>query len=141
MRRRIRRFFEIGGPQRRAFVEAALALLCARVMLAIAGFPRVRRLLTRERASAAHEDDAARARMLARAIVRAANNLPIRTTCLDRALALWWLLRAHGIGGELRAGVRGGKRLEAHAWVEHAGRALYDDEASGYAAFDAPLIH
>jgi len=98
------------------------------------------RMLTRERGDIPRTDDAARARLLARAIVSAANRLPLRTTCLDRALALWWLLGAHGIGGAIRIGVRGGEKIEAHAWVEHAGEVLYDDEAKNYAAFDDPVL-
>ena len=121
-------------------LEAAAVLVLARVTLALGGFPRVRRMLTRERALTTRDGDAKRARELAKAVVRASQRLPVRTTCLDRALALWWLLRAHGIGGALRIGVRGGERLEAHAWVEHAGAPLYDDEAEEYAAFDAPII-
>ena len=71
---------------------------------------------------------------------RAADNLPLRTTCLDRALALYWLLRLHKIGGTVRVGVREGEGLNAHAWVEHAGAVLYDDEADSYRAFDRALF-
>jgi hypothetical protein len=135
-----RRFIEISGRERVALLEAAIVLTVARVVLSIAGFVRVRRMLNRERAGANRVDDASRAKTLAIAMQRAAAHLPIRTTCLDRALALWWLLGAHGIGGAVRVGVRGGERVEAHAWVEHAGETLYDDEAEGYSAFDQALI-
>jgi hypothetical protein len=120
-----------------AFLQAGVLLIAARVTLAAGGFARMRRMLTRERESAARAEDASRARMLSVAMRRAAHRLPIRTTCLDRALALWWLLALHGIGGTVRIGVRGADPFEAHAWVEHGGEALYDDEASSYTPFEA----
>jgi len=119
---------------------AMVVLTLSRVALAAFGFARVRRLLARSRAVTARADDASRARAWAKAVVRAGQRLPFRTTCLDRSIALWWLLRATRIGGEIRIGVRAGEPLEAHAWVEHAGVVLYDDEAPGFAAFDDPVL-
>ena len=133
----MRRFFQISSAERFAFLEAGILLVAARLTLATGGFARVRRMLTRERESAARTNDASRARMLAVAVRRAANHLPLRMTCLDRALALWWLLAMHGIGGAVRIGVRGADPFEAHAWVEHGGEALYDDEASSYTPFES----
>jgi hypothetical protein len=55
-----------------------------------------------------------------------ARRLPFEPTCLEKSLALWWLLRRHRIPGQLRIGVR--KNLsgefEAHAWVEADGVVL-----------------
>ena len=43
--------------------------------------------------------------------------------CLSRSVVLWWLLRRQGLPAELRFGsVRQSGQLEAHAWVEVAGR-------------------
>lgn len=51
-----------------------------------------------------------------------------RPTCLPQSLALWWLLRCHGIETDLRVGVKpGANGLEAHAWVELQGQPLNDD--------------
>ena len=121
-------------------VIAMVVLAFSRVALAVFGFPRVRRLLSRSRPIAARTDDAMRARSWAKAVVRAGQRLPFRTTCLDRSVALWLLLRARRIGGEIRIGVRPGEPLEAHAWVEHAGVVVYDDEAPGFEAFDDPVL-
>src|SRR5205085_6551727 len=55
----------------RRVIEAAVVLVLARVTLAIGGFPRVRRMLTREHSIASRDDDAARAREIARAMLRA----------------------------------------------------------------------
>jgi hypothetical protein len=49
----------------------------------------------------------------------------VRVTCLKEALVLVWLLRRAGITTTLRIGVaRHAGDLQAHAWLEHDGRAL-----------------
>jgi transglutaminase superfamily protein len=63
-------------------------------------------------------------------------------TCLEESLTLWYLLRNQGIPVCLRIGVRKeNEKFEAHAWVEHGGKALNQDEAvhQHYAAFDQDL--
>jgi hypothetical protein len=61
-------------------------------------------------------------------------------TCLEKSLALWWLLRRQGTESSVRIGARmvNGK-LEAHAWVEREGLALNEpaDQHRHYATFDA----
>jgi hypothetical protein len=52
---------------------------------------------------------------------------PWRGTCLAAALTLRSLLAAQGIASEVRLGVRRlGGRVEAHAWLERDGVALFD---------------
>ena len=47
--------------------------------------------------------------------------------CLARSLLLYWLLRARGEAAVLHIGVaRKAAGLDAHAWVEHAGRVICD---------------
>ena len=65
-----------------------------------------------------------------------------RPNCLSRSLVLWWLLARQGFPAELRIGAR--KKdgaLEAHAWVELAGRVLGedDDPHAQFAAFEQPV--
>ena len=63
---------------------------------------------------------------------------PAQFTCLEESLTLWYLLRRQGIPACLRIGVRKeNEKFEAHAWVEHGGEALNQDEAMHrhYAAF------
>lgn len=63
-----------------------------------------------------------------------------RPTCLEKSLALWWLLRQVGIASSVRIGTRkAAGKLEAHAWVECDGVALNEPagEHRHYAAFDA----
>lgn len=78
------------------------------------------------------------AQRAALAIERAAENGPIRTTCLERAVALDWLLRSRGIAsGRIRVGVRwyDGQFL-AHAWVE-LGELVLADAPGRVRAFDS----
>jgi len=63
-------------------------------------------------------------------------------TCLEESLTLWYLLRGQGIPACLRIGVRKeNEKFEAHAWVEHGGEALNQDEAMHrhYAVFEQDL--
>jgi hypothetical protein len=58
-----------------------------------------------------------------------ARNLFFRTNCLERSLALQWLLRRRGIATDLRIGARKESELfEAHAWIELDGVVLNDPE-------------
>jgi hypothetical protein len=50
---------------------------------------------------------------------------PFKPTCLKKSLVLLRLARRHGIGAELRIGVRkDAGELVAHAWIECGGRTL-----------------
>ena len=69
-------------------------------------------------------------------------NGPWRPNCLERSLALWWLLQLNALDGELYIGGRKSQgRFEAHAWVEWNGQVLNDstDAHKHYARFDAPI--
>ena len=66
----------------------------------------------------------------AAAVDRATRNHPVHYTCLRRALALQFLLARRGLCTELRFGVRKTDgRLEAHAWLEYAGRPVSQPES------------
>jgi Transglutaminase-like superfamily len=63
-----------------------------------------------------------------------------RFTCLEKSLALWWLLMRQGTASSVRIGARkSGAKLEAHAWVEREGVPLNEpqQEHRHYATFDA----
>lgn len=60
-------------------------------------------------------------------------------TCLDRSVALWFVLRQHSLEGTVRIGVaRDGDTFDAHAWVEYRGAVLNDtpDVADRFTVFD-----
>jgi hypothetical protein len=63
-----------------------------------------------------------------------------QASCLEKSLALWWLLRREGMASSVRIGARKSSgKFEAHAWVERDGVALNEprEEHRHYATFDA----
>lgn len=79
---------------------------------------------------------------LGRLVNIAANHSPVRASCLTRSLLLRWMLRRRGIDSQLRIGVRLVQdALEAHAWVEMAGRPVNDAPGVGqrFAPFAGPI--
>jgi hypothetical protein len=115
-------------------LRALAYLLAARAALSLFGLKRLVRMKPRQL-----RGDADRAMNLARALDSVARRVP--STCLQRALALVWLLRASGLAAVLRIGVRpGAGSLAAHAWVEHEGVVLLDEDASRFVPFDAPIL-
>jgi hypothetical protein len=78
--------------------------------------------------------------LMAVRMVNAAARYGLGATCLEKSLALWWLLRREGIVSRVRIGARkAAGKFEAHAWVERDGAALNEsgDEHRHYATFDA----
>ena len=136
---RLRRLFAAPAAERRVFVKAACYLATAKLVLAVGGF-RVARRLARDASGGASAEHSERARLLARSVERASRNLPIRANCLDRSVALCWLLAAERLGGVMRIGVRpAGTAIDAHAWVERGEEHLLDDGAGHFATFEPPL--
>ncbi|MGB6199787.1 MAG: lasso peptide biosynthesis B2 protein [Candidatus Acidiferrales bacterium] len=117
------------------------------VALRVLGFPRWRGTLEKYAANApAAAGDAASRLALAREVTRLAQKAerhgPLRPSCLERSLVLWWLLRRRGLPAELRIGARKeGARFDAHAWVELDGEVLNDSDTvrKHYARFDGPI--
>ena len=111
-------------------VLAAVAVPTSHLLLRAVGYRRTRRLGERLSLRRATPPNApARATSTTRLVWAVDQRLPGSRTCLSRSLALWYLLLLQGVRTELRIGVRpGGAPLDAHAWVEHDGRPLNDDE-------------
>ena len=87
----------------------------------------IRRGLRRPVGTAVELRRAQRLEQATRAVVR---RWPANVLCLQRSLALLWLLGRRGIGGQLRIGVHtGGERFLAHAWIEVAGEPVNDTPA------------
>ena len=81
----------------------------------------------------------ARVALTARMVSSAAYRSFGKATCLEKSLAVWWLLGRQGIPSSVRIGTRKtGDKFEAHAWVECDGIALNEPEEPHrhYAAFD-----
>ncbi|HEX7151736.1 MAG TPA: lasso peptide biosynthesis B2 protein [Thermoanaerobaculia bacterium] len=142
-------------------VRAAVYLLAAKLALSLVGLTRLRTFAQRRRTRHAVNPDAAL--RIAEELRSAVRRMPLRTNCLDRAVALWFLLARAKLGATLRIGIRTGGgtnrtdktdrtngtngsaagvvgAFAAHAWVEHAGTVLLDEEAPGFTPFDAPVL-
>ena len=123
-------------------MRAAALLPLLTIGLRLRGFRFTRDFLKKflRRSASALAQDAVEERIAitTRMVLAAARNSPIRSTCLERALCLWWLLARLGISSQLRIGVQKGDReFTAHAWVERGGAAIGEPDASHlhYAAF------
>ncbi len=112
-------------------IVAACAWLTAVALgLKVAG---LRRLLSLMPPPEPRDDQNASARLRlawrqADLFAQAARHLPFSATCLQRAVALCWWLRARGVDASLQIGVRKGPdgQLRAHAWVEVEGQVVGD---------------
>jgi hypothetical protein len=133
MIRRLTRFAALTPSERRLLTEAVTVQPAIRLALRVAGFRRCHLALSRlahlsalsgPRTLAARE--AIRASQLVRSAERAGL---LDQNCLLHSLTLWWLLRRRGIDSDVRIGVRRiGDAIQAHAWVEHSGEALGQDD-------------
>jgi len=134
---------------RTIFVRAAAVLPVISVGLKIRGFRATQKFLLRslpvarqtsEQNSIDMVGDLERTELTCRMVNAAIRHVWRASTCLEKSLALWWLLRCQGIACELRIGARKLQgKFEAHAWVERDGLALSEpqQEHRHYATFDA----
>ncbi len=128
-----RHFLRLDGYARSIVFEAVAALMSTRLGLRVAGFRRWQAVLAWLAPIAPNSGDLnclSGAREISRLEAATARHLFFQTTCLENSLALWWLLRRHGIAAELRMGARKeASRFEAHAWVELDGAILTEAAA------------
>jgi hypothetical protein len=143
LKRKYRTFRNLTQQQQSWIARASLWLPTIGAMLWLLGFARSRALLDRvasaQSGASPDIDQLARARDMARWVRIAGERGLYRATCLPQSLLLWHWLRQEGIDTDLRMGVRRtGAIIEAHAWLEHDGVAINDDEGvhQRFAAFD-----
>jgi Transglutaminase-like superfamily len=146
MLERLRRFRDLDPDARRLFLRASTLLLLIALSLRLRGFRATQLALQRHISNPrsghrtpvdAHK--AARVSLTVRMVRSAAYHFPGKASCLEKALALWWLLGRRGIASSVRIGTRKvDDKFEAHAWVDCDGVALNEPEElhSHYAAFD-----
>jgi len=120
------------SPSERRLLLATLAILPAVAgAIRLFGLRRICQALSGSAAvkPGACAEDAAEAQAVCRLVEIAARRGAGRPTCLARSVTLRWLLLRRGIDSTLRIGVRTlAGCIEAHAWVEQAGRVLNDTE-------------
>ena len=139
---RLRRFSALPVAAKSDFVLAALLLPLIRVSLWLRGFRATQKSLQARmgrQVARLPEAAASGVQQVCRMVFAAGRNSPMRATCLERSLALWWLLGRKGITTQLRIGARKSEgKFEAHAWVERNGEAIGEPEGTHlhYAAFE-----
>jgi hypothetical protein len=142
---RLQRFKSLDPATRRLFLHAWILLRLISISLAIRGFRGTQSALQRflpalnkahRIAAGPKSSEVHRTVRMVRVAARYGIGSP---TCLEKSLALWWLLARQGISAALRIGTRMNNGVfEAHAWVERGG-AIVDDQQEPhfqYAAFE-----
>jgi hypothetical protein len=141
-----RQWAALAPPERRMLIYAFFLLPVAqisrwmsfrRLQRLLGNIPRISRGIT-DGNTTAFEISRQAARMVSIAAVHGI----CRSTCLDRSLALWALLRCQGIDSDLHLGVRKDQgNFEAHAWVEIDGRVINDtdDVRQRFSPFSIPI--
>lgn len=119
--------------------EAAIALVAARVMVALVPMGRLVKGLSHADPPQAGPGSAVTGApsAVAWAVGRATRLLPWTSTCLMRGLAGQWMLARRGIASTLHFGVAkaGEGAMAAHAWLEAEGAIILGgEEAAGFAA-------
>ena len=143
---RLQRFSHLNSQARGIFLRAAVLLPVISLSLRIRGFRATQQGLQKfsffsnaKKYLPENGDARERVGWSVRMVNAAARHGWGRPTCLEKSLALWWLLRREGIASVVRIGARtAGGKLEAHAWVECQGVALNEPEGHHrhYATFD-----
>ena len=132
---RLRKILRLSSRDYVILGEAVVFAIPVELGLRWVGFDKLVRHLGRVRGSGLRRAPALDGERAARLVESVSRLYPFNPTCLKKSLVLFWMLRRRGLAAELRIGVRKvGGTLEAHAWIEHEGRVLFDeDTASGFA--------
>ena len=139
-----RKFKSLSASERRVFTRAVSLLPLVSLGCTVLGFRKVVSMLLRKSGrcpiDAVINDNAAKTAKNTYLLTQTACQLPMfRFRCLVRSLVLWHLLLCQGIDAKLQFGVRKvGKKINAHAWVEHDGVAL--GQSADLLSTFAPLL-
>jgi hypothetical protein len=133
-------FMRWPAARQRLLLEVVLFHAVAGLALWLLPFRSLRPVLTSLRTSA--QLSSLEEPVVVSTVLAASRHLP-KSSCLTRALVLFWALRRAGISSQVMAGIRlHHEALEAHAWVEHEGRVVGEaaDVRASYAPFPNPLF-
>ncbi len=145
---RLRRFSSLDPAARELFLRALLLLPLISFRLRFRGFGATQQTLqgflgdsgkSGTKNSTVLANDLQRAALTTRMVNAAARYAWKNATCLEKSLALWYLLARQGIASTVRIGARKlDDKFQAHAWVEREGVPLDDpgDSHRHYATFD-----
>ncbi len=133
------KFRRLSFRDKKGLVQSLFLMLVFWVALRLLPFGTLYRWLSRTELagsspSGREQDEAAG---MARSIRRANRLLGWRDDCLPQALTALFLMKRHGIGANLRIGVKKGPdgMLHAHAWVEHDGKVVVGGTGPGLQSY------
>jgi hypothetical protein len=140
MRRKLRVAMMLSAEEWWVLVQAWVVLLAVDLGLRLLHFKAVQARVARAGERAREQDgDEATIRRVGWLVGIAARYHLVAMSCLRRALALQWLFERRGVATDLRFGVRReAGDLNAHAWLEHAGRPI--GEPTTVATHYVPLV-
>ena len=125
----IRRWRQLGRNRRLLLIEAVAAMAVASAAVRLLPFKRAVQLGSRSLCRGPATEVSADVRW---AVEAAARRLPWRTVCMQKGIALQWMLRRRGTDAMLHYGVARDSTgaLEAHVWVADGDRVVIGgDEA------------
>ncbi|HEX9780872.1 MAG TPA: lasso peptide biosynthesis B2 protein [bacterium] len=126
-RRMWRALRSLSGPERRLLVELGFATFRTLVRLRLRRADCALASFLSAPAPAAWSSSPADADGVASLAARFFRRIPVRLSCLERAIILRRVLARRGIPAELKIGVaKPGAELQAHAWLVCEGRILLD---------------
>ena len=140
----LQRYSAHSQEARRLFRRAALLGPLIGAFLRLRGYNKTREWLQKRLDQKAIQyfqapENSTRIEMTCRMVRAAEHYSPVRITCLEESLVLWYLLQCQGISATIRIGVKKPEgKFEAHAWVESDGIALNqtDDQHRHYHPFE-----
>ncbi|MDX2098963.1 MAG: lasso peptide biosynthesis B2 protein [Leptolyngbyaceae cyanobacterium bins.59] len=153
-------FWKLSPPDRAQFLQAAFTLIVATLCLRVLGLRRSQLLLRKwpskvgipaisiaqsgpNAADRPPEDSLKIVYCLCQWHQVAIRNIPFQANCLERSLALWWLLQRYGVSTSLQIGVsKESGQFKAHAWVRWQQRILNDhaEIEQVFADFGQPIV-
>jgi hypothetical protein len=118
----LKRFLRLPGGRKWVVCEALLALMGARLAIAVFPFRRIAAWLGTpgvESCGTAPPEQVELAQMVGWAVERLGRRVPWDARCLTQAIAAWAMLRRRGLYGAISFGAAKGEsgELMAHAWL------------------------
>jgi hypothetical protein len=135
---KVRTFLKLPRDERALFVDSLFLMLGVRIGLRLFPFNRILRWLNQSRRpQISTEPDFRSVKRVVRFVDKAGNRM--NATCLERAVAVQYLLVRGGHPAVLRIGVQPpkGGRLLAHAWIEYYGKVIIGGKTANFARYRA----
>ena len=135
---KVRTFLNLPREERALFVRSLFLMMGVRIGLRVLPFNRILRWLNgSRRPPLSTEPDFQSVKRVVRYVEKAGDRM--NATCLERAVAVQYLLARGGHPAVLRIGVQPpkGGRLLAHAWIEYYGKVIIGGKTANFGRYTA----